>query len=128
MPHKSQLKSFPDRKISETFLHFAEPLLEALGPSATDDQMEQSLKIAFTVWNAVVYETVNGDKRFLDMAHELTAHEPAMAGLVDFLVARKRRVFGDDHRLIGEYKFVFKDGERRLRVEARDPSSPLKYP
>jgi len=49
-------------------LHYAEPLLDALGPDATDDQMEQPLKIAFTVWNAVVYETVNGDRHFLDMA------------------------------------------------------------
>jgi len=121
MPRKSQLTHFPDRKISETFLHFAEPLLEALGPSATDDQMEHSLKIAFTVWNAVVYETVNGDRHFLDMAHELTAHEPAMVAMVDFLIARKRRLFGNDHRLVGEYKFIYKDGERRLRAEARDP-------
>ena len=121
MPQRSQCTSFPDRKISETFLHFAEPLLEALGPNATDDQMEQSLKIAFTVWNAVVYETVNGDRRFLDMAHELTSHEPVMGAMVDFLIARKRSLFGDDHRLVGEYKFVYKDGERRLRAEARDP-------
>jgi hypothetical protein len=123
MSRKSQLTHFPDRKISETFLHFAEPLLEALGPDATDDQMEQSLKIAFTVWNAVVYETVNGDRHFLDMARELTSHEPAMVALVDFLIARKHHLFGDDHRLVGEYKFIYKDGERRLRAEARDPRS-----
>ena len=52
---------FPDRKISETFLHFAEPLLEPLGPHATEEQENQALKIAFTVWNAVVYESANGD-------------------------------------------------------------------
>ena len=121
MPKKSQLTHFPDRKISETFLHFAEPLLDALGPNAPDDQMEQSLKIAFTVWNAVVYETVNGDRHFLDMAHKLTSHEPVMGALVDFMIARKRRLFGDDHRLVGEFKFVYKNGERRLRAEARDP-------
>jgi hypothetical protein len=105
-------------------LHFAKPLLEALGPKATNDQMEQSLKIAFTVWNAVVYETANGDRHFLDMARELVAHEPAMTAMVEFLIARKRRLFGDDHRLVGEYKFISKNGERRLRVEARDPKPP----
>jgi len=83
--------------------------------------MEQSLRIAFTVWNAVVYETVNGDRHSLDMAKELTSHEPAMGALMDFMIARKRRLFGDDHRLVGEFKFIYKDGERRLRVEARDP-------
>jgi len=30
MARKSQITSFPDRKISEAFLDFAEPLLEAL--------------------------------------------------------------------------------------------------
>jgi hypothetical protein len=122
MPKKSQLTHFPDRKISETFLHYAEPLLDALGPDAPDDQMEQSLKIAFTVWNAVVYETVNGDRHFLDMAQKLTSHEPVMKGLVDFMIARKRRLFGDDHRLVGEFKFIYKNGKRRLRAEARDPT------
>ena len=121
MPKKSLLTHFPDRKISETFLHYAEPLLDALGPNAPDDQMEQSLKIAFTVWNAVVYETVNGDRHFLDMAKKLTSHEPVMKALVDFLIARKRRLFGDDHRLVGEFKFVYKNGGRRLRAEGRDP-------
>jgi hypothetical protein len=121
MPKKPQLTQLPDRKISETFLHFAEPLLDALGSNATDDQMEQSLRIAFVIWNAVVYETVNGEKHFLDMAHELSSREPAMGAMVDFMIARKRRLFGDDHRLVGEFKFVYKNGERRLRAEARDP-------
>jgi hypothetical protein len=33
----------------------------------------------------------------------------------------KRTLFGDDHRLVGECKFVRNEGERRLRVEARSP-------
>ncbi len=35
MPRKSQFASFPDRKISETFLEFAEPILDPLAPDAT---------------------------------------------------------------------------------------------
>jgi hypothetical protein len=46
---------YPNHKISDTFLHFAEPMLEALGPNLTEAQMEQPLMIAWTVWNAVVY-------------------------------------------------------------------------
>jgi hypothetical protein len=77
--------------------------------------------LASTVWNAVVYETVNGDRHLLDMAHQLTSHEPAVKAMIDFLIARKRRLFGDDRRLIGRFKFVYKKGERRLWAEARDP-------
>jgi len=51
----------------------------------------------------------------------LTSHEPVVKALVDFMIARKRRHFADDHRLVGEFKFVYKNGERRLRAEARDP-------
>lgn len=106
MSKKSRLMHFPDQKISETFLQYAEPLLESLGPDATEEQMEQPLRFAFAVWNAVVCEAVNGDKHFLDMAHKLTSNEPAIKALVDFMVARKRRLFGDDHRLVGEFKFI----------------------
>jgi len=112
---------FPDRKISETFLHFAEPLLEPLGPHATEEQENQALQIAFTVWNAVVYETANGNTHFMTMLQNLTGGQPEVAALVAYMISRKRTLFGDDHRLVGEFKFVQKDGERRLRVEARSP-------
>jgi len=112
---------FPDRKISETFLHFAEPLLEPLGPRATEAQENQALQIAFTVWNAVVYEPANGDTHFMTMLQDLTGGQPEVAALVAHLISRKRTLFGDDHRLVGEFKFVRNEGERRLRVEARSP-------
>ena len=75
MPHSDNDLAFPDRKISETFLHFAEPLLRGLGPDATDDQ----------------------------------------------LIFRKHNLFGNDHRLVGEFKLTRKNGELNLRAEARDP-------
>lgn len=78
MPRKSPLSRYPDRKISETFLHFAEPLLQGLGPDATKHQMEEALKIAFTVWNAVVYATIRGETKYLDMLRESMAPEPQL--------------------------------------------------
>jgi len=121
MSQKSQLTDFPDRKISETFLHFAEPLLELIGPEATEHDMEEALKIAFTVWNAVLYETANGETRFLDMLRESMMSEPQLAAVVGQLIARKRSLFGDDHRVVGQYKLTCKDGELRLWAEARTP-------
>lgn len=112
---------FPDRKISDTFLQFAEPLLDALGPNVAEAQMEQPLMIAWTVWNAVVYADAGGNKRMLEKVRASMGHDPQLQGFVEFLIDRKRDVFGDDHRLIGEYKLFRNDGEIRLRAEARDP-------
>jgi len=121
MPRKSQVTHFPDTKISETFLRFAEPLLVGLGPDATEYQMEETLKVAFTVWNAVVYEAANGETRFLDMLRESMAPRPELAEPIEQMIARKRNLFGDDHRVVGQFKLTRKDGEVRLWAEARDP-------
>ena len=67
----------------------------------------------------MVYETANGDTRFLTMLQDLTAGQPEVAALVAYMISRKRTLFGDDQRLVGEFKFIQRDGERRLRVEAR---------
>lgn len=115
--------TFPDRKISETFLEFADPLIDAHGPRATAAQIEQSLQLAFTIWNAVVFEDAAGNTQFIDLVKKHTAHEPELASFVEQLIARKRRLFGDDHRLVGEYK-LRREGDRWiLRAEARDPTS-----
>jgi hypothetical protein len=121
MTKAKQTPQFPDRKISETFLHFAEPLLEPLENHATEEKVIQALQVAFTVWNSVVYEATRGDKHYMTMLQDLTGGQPEVAALVAFMISRKRTLFGDDHRLIGEFRFIDKDGERRLQVEARSP-------
>ena len=113
------------RKISETFLEFVAPLLDALGPEATADQMENALKIGFTTWNAVVYDAVNVNSRFVDQLRDLTGHDPAVGAFVEQLIVRKRRLFRDDLRLIGHYQLYRDRGEIRLRAEARRPSASL---
>lgn len=121
MAKKPDPLPFPDRKISETFLQFAEPLLSGIGPEATDDQMNEALKIAFVVWNSVVYDTVNGETRHVDRLRQSTSHDPEQALFIAQLVFRKHNLFGDDHRLVGEFKLTRKNGELNLRAEARDP-------
>ncbi len=55
----------PSRKISETFLDFAAPLLSTIPRGAGKWQYENILKIAFVVWNAVVYADATNDDRHL---------------------------------------------------------------
>ena len=114
--------NFPKRKISETFLEFAEPLLIPLGPDTTEQEMNQALQVAFTVWNAVVYETVHNDTQFLEMLQVLTAGQAEVVAIVNQLIDRKRHQFGDDHRLVGNFKLTMKNGELNLWAEARDPT------
>ncbi len=121
MARNPQSLTFPDRKISETFLDFAQPLLSGLGSEATDNQMNEALKIAFVVWNSVVYDTVNGETKLVDQLRQSTSHDPDMSLFIARLIFRKHNLFGDDHRLVGEFKLTRKNGELNLRAEARDP-------
>jgi hypothetical protein len=117
-------EKFPTRKISATFLDFAEPLLGPLGPKASEQEMEGALQIAFTVWNSVVYDAAQGGNRWVSQVRSLAAEapDPGVLLLVEHMIARKRSLFGDDQRLIGQYKFVRRRGELRLRAEAKSPS------
>jgi hypothetical protein len=111
------------RKISETFLNFALPLLKGLGAKASKDKIEEVLKIAFTVWNSVVFDRVDGNTRYVARLRKLTAADPASRALVQQMIARKQTLFADDHRLIGEYSVRLKNDEWRLWAEARDPGT-----
>jgi hypothetical protein len=113
----------PDGKISATFLDFASPLIETISPDVGSPELEVILKLAFTVWNAVVFDAVKGDSRFVDEIRQATASDPGATVLVEQLLRRKRLVFADDHRLIGNYQLLEEDGTWILRAEARDPRS-----
>lgn len=118
MNHDGSLP-YPDRKISETFLEFAAPMLEAAGGSKR--RFEEALRIAFASWNAVVYAEVRGDNKFLDQLRNLPADLLEVSYLVEGLIERKWTLFGDDHRLIGEYEVTRTKDGFNLRAEARDP-------
>lgn len=48
---------------------------------------------------------------------------PIVASLVTQLIQRKRTLFKEDYRLIGDYKITRKGGQLNLWAEARDPYS-----
>ena len=118
---KRKSASLSQAKISETFLKFAEPLTDALGEGITKEQLEQILKIAFTVWNAVVFDTVAGNNDFVSQLRSLSSGDP-VAATIEQMIRRKRKAFADDLRLIGNYKLTWTNGEWRLWAEARAPT------
>ena len=120
--------SHPDRKISETFLHFAAPMLHDLPSKAPEHRAREALQVAFSAWNAVVFADVLNDYRYLDEVRRLVADKPETALLVDQLIARKRAFFGDDERLIGSWEVTRTRDGINLRADARDPHTVPRDP
>ena len=66
----------PHRKISETFLEFAKPLMEVEPFAPTLEEAEAMLKIAYIAWNAVVYDTVNCNTEWVTKVRAPLADKP----------------------------------------------------
>lgn len=115
--------TYPDRKISETFLHFAEPLLHDLDSEAPERRAQVALELSFVAWNAVIFADVLNDNRHLDEIRRLTAEKPETAELMERLIARKRALFADDQRMIGTWEVTRTEDGINLRADARDPYS-----
>jgi hypothetical protein len=96
------------RSISETLLDFARPLLEHLPEDTTAAQRADVLRLAVTVWNAIVKDRRERGTRHLGevRAQLEAAEEPGrtvMLSVLEALVARKRLLFEADLRVIGPY-------------------------
>jgi hypothetical protein len=115
--------AYPNRKISETFLHFAAPIIHDLPSEAPEHRAREALQVCFTAWNAVVFADVLNDRRHLDKIRRLTADNSKTAMLMEQLIARKRALFADDERLIGSWEVTRTEDGINLRADARDPHS-----
>ena len=120
---KRTVRSVPDRKISETFLHFAAPLLQDLPSEALEHRAREALRVSFTAWNAVIFADVLNDHRYLNEIRHLTADKPETALLMEQMIARKRALFANDARLIGSWEVTRTEDGINLRADARDPHS-----
>jgi hypothetical protein len=73
------------------------------------------------VWNGVVWEDSKQDIGFLNSVRSQASADPQLRSFVEELVQRKRSLFGDDLRLLGDYGFV-KDGHDEILIcTAMDP-------
>lgn len=113
--------AFPTRKISETFLEFAKPLMEAELVPPTLEEAEAILMFAFVAWNAVVYDTVNGNTEWVTKVRSPVAGKPEVLKIIDNLIQRKKELYGGDLRLVGKYKLRLRRDSWHLRAEARSP-------
>ncbi len=111
----------PDRKISETFLLFAAPLI--LPEGGSQRKYEEVMQVAFTAWNAVVHADFLGDDYHLEHVRALTSSNPEASSLMEGLIERKRKLFGEDSRIIGKYRVTKTEDGINLRAEAVNPYS-----
>jgi len=124
---KRAVLRFPDRKISETFLDFAAPIMRDLPSEAPEHRARQALEVAFTVWNAVIFADVLHDHGYLDQIRHLTAGSPETGLLVEQMIVRKRELFADDERMIGDWEVTRTQDGINVRADARDPFTVPRY-
>ena len=114
---------YPDRKISETFLEFAGPIVRDLPSEAPEHRARQALQVAFTVWNAVIFADVLKDHAYIDQIRHITVGNPEARLLVEQMIVRKRELFADDQRMIGDWEVTRTEEGINVRADARDPYS-----
>ena len=104
-PTMQPLHKLPTRKVSETLLEFARPLLEdAAYSDDMQDELFVILALAMSAWNAVVQDTWEPEKGWVERARATLLRMPKgereqMTRDFELLVERKRRHFADDPRV-----------------------------
>lgn len=109
------------KPISRTLLEFARPLLQVVGPGLDRETFQEVLRVAVTVWNAVVMEQVGHSGKYLEAAREAVESQalPPAVSVFDALVEHKHQAHPDDARLILDFRLVeSEDGRLGVEVEA----------
>jgi hypothetical protein len=111
----------PVRKISETLLDFAHPFIEMIDGSTTQQDIENGLTLAITVWNSLVFEVVQNDPLHLERLRNsiLKSDNPEGWMMMEDLIKRKREKFADDLRAISDFSVTYSNGNLNVRAEAR---------
>ena len=112
----------PYPKSSETFLEFSSPLLRTLTKPATIQDIEKIIRSTYTVWNAVVFDKVFENTEYVTEIRDSVKHDNEGSSLIEHLITRKNELFGEDLRIIGEYKIIMDGRKWRIRADARNPS------
>jgi hypothetical protein len=106
-------------------VEFAEPLLGTGGRVPSKERLETVLKVAFSIWNSAVLDAIHGNSHNTNELRLCLEGTVLPAALIEQMLSRKRTMFGNDLRMVGNYGIVKKDGEWRLWVEARNPFTEL---
>jgi len=109
------------KPISRTLLDFARPLLQVVGGEPDRETFEGVLRVAVTVWNAVVMEQVGYTGCYLEKAREEVENTalPAAVQVFHALVEHKHQAHESDLRLILDYRLITsEDGKLGVEVDS----------
>jgi hypothetical protein len=115
------MNEFPSRKISETLLDFAQPLIAMIDTHTTEEQLRQGFVIAVTIWNAFVFDKARECTQYGEMLNHALGDLWTSLPVLKALVERRQRLFADDMRAISDFRVRFADGELRAWAQARRP-------
>jgi hypothetical protein len=101
----------PTRKVSETLLDFASPLVEARGAPLLPEDLQEVLALSITAWNAVVLDAWEPGSDWVELVRQAIRALPGSmrTGVerdFELLVERKRARFADDPRLLSGLELV----------------------
>ena len=120
------------RKVSEVFLEYVEPLLEALKlerPDATYQDYEQEIRVPWMVWNILCsdHKDTSDRTQMLSQLRKIHGTLPTgTAALIEKLIARKQSHFSNYKYMIGAYSIRYaENGDVLLWAEARTNNSKL---
>ena len=106
------------RKMSETVIDFARPMLDAEAAQIDEHHMRDVLGFAITVWNSVVAAAQAGET--LDAAALRAAFSAdRWLAWVEPLLTRKRERFADDVRIVGDWRIRRQRGQLDIQMETR---------
>lgn len=113
-------------KISRTFIDFVQHLLSIVDQNTTEDQIKEAFQIAYTVWNGIIMDSESQNDHYIKWLRQLASKRPELIELLDQLILRKKTLFAEDHRLIGNYKVTYKNGDLHVWAEARSAKKTRK--
>ena len=110
----------PTTKISHTILEFGRSLITSLPSEHSKEELEATMKIVITAWNAVVMDSWENGNKYESMLLEQMKQGPKI-GLVEVkrLIKRKKVKFASDPRAVGNHWVTERNGEFIFRCEAR---------
>jgi hypothetical protein len=110
----------PNTKISHTILEFGKEIVLALPDNHSKSELEATMRIIITVWNALVFDNWNKSNRFENELMSTVNDLPReMQIIVKRLITRKKKKFSNDPRAVGNYWIKEKQGEFIFGCEAR---------
>ena len=112
----------PSLKISQTFIDFVKPVMPPIDENTTEDQIRTIFELGFMVWNAVLLDSVNKNDFHNEYIENLLSENPGFDMFIKPLIERRKTLFANDKRMIGDFTVTYKDGNLNVRAEARAPS------